>query len=75
VAAASVIVSRGVEVVTQTTHAARRDEIMRRAGKDICPPMNDEIPYDRWERERQVINRAGYRTWFELLKDRHAKNN
>jgi len=32
--------------------------------------MNDEIPYLRWARENQVIVRAGYRTWAELLKER-----
>jgi hypothetical protein len=35
--------------------------------------MNDYFPYERWAKEQNVINRAGYRTWYELLKARHAK--
>lgn len=34
--------------------------------------LDDEIPEKRWKKEQNVINRAGYRTWFELLKARHA---
>jgi hypothetical protein len=37
--------------------------------------MNDEIPYDRWEHERETIRRMGYKGWQQLLKSRlkHAK--
>ena len=63
----------------QILKTTRRQELARRAGKDPIvldtrsseEILNDRIPYDRWERERKVINRAGYRTWEELLKARH----
>ena len=32
--------------------------------------MNDEIPYLRWAKEANVIVRAGYASWAELLKVR-----
>jgi len=57
--------------------------LIQRAGKDpiildtrpLSVIMNDCIPYDRWEKEKVVINRAGYPSWFELLKARaDAKN-
>lgn len=61
----------------------RTEELLKRAARDpvevdkrpLHVIMNDHVPYERWEREKQIINRAGYRTWFELLRDRHdAKN-
>lgn len=61
------------------TTTDRKAELLRRAGIDpirvdtrpLSIIMDDEIPYQRWERELQVIQRAGYRNWLALLEDRH----
>lgn len=71
---------RGVEVVHQSmTIEARKQAIIKRAGRDPIELdkrpahviMNDSPPYRKWERQQAVINRAGYRTWAELLQARH----
>lgn len=70
---------RGVKGQTQKTIDARKLAILKRAGRDPVELdtrpahviMNDNFPFERWEKERNVINRAGYRTWEDLLKARH----
>lgn len=57
--------------------------LLRRAGKDpiafdprpLAEIMNDCIPYERWERELRIVQRAGYRNRIDALKaKRNAKN-
>jgi len=53
--------------------------MIRRAGKDpvqldtrpLSQIMNDEIPYLKWAKQQEVIVRAGFKTWAELLKERY----
>jgi hypothetical protein len=67
---------RGVGVVVQTTTNSRRDDMLRRAGKDpieydrrpLNIIMNDEIPEARWEREFEIVKRAGFESLVEMLR-------
>lgn len=53
----------------------RRAELLRRAGRDpvrydkrpLHAILDDEVPYQRWIRERELIKRAGYDTWQKYL--------
>jgi hypothetical protein len=73
----NVLLRAGDHGLIQST--IRRNELLRRAGKDPIvmdtrsseEVLDDVLPYERWARELNVINRAGYRTWAELLKARH----
>ena len=57
----------------------RRAALIKRAGVDpvrvdprpLSEILQDEIPYLRWSKEAQVIVRAGYKSWAQLLQDRY----
>ena len=52
---------------------------MKRAGRDPVQldtrPLNiimkDNFPWRKWEKQQNVIKRAGYHTWEDLLKARY----
>jgi len=75
-AAASGTRSRPAKGQLSPTTTERRAELLRRSGADplrfdkrpLKAIMKDEIPYARWERERETIRRMGYRGWQHLLK-------
>lgn len=64
-----------------TTDDERRAEIMRRGGIDpirvdrrpLSVIMGDEIPLRRWQHERYILRRAGYRNRQDWLYGQRKK--
>jgi len=49
---------------------AGRDPAVWGVKRPLNEIMNDEIPYERWERELERLTRAGYADWGDFLKQR-----
>lgn len=65
------------------TTTDRRTEQLRRAGRapewadkrPLNEVLNDCIPYDIWDKQTVLIERAGFTSWLELLKRRNDDKN
>lgn len=62
----------------KTTNSIRGLELLRRAGIDpavvdsrpLNVIMNDEIPYAKWDKQANLMKRAGYKDWQDFQKRR-----
>lgn len=71
-----------IEEIYRHGKTTRRDEMLRRARIDpvrvdtrpLSAIMDDFIPYEKWEKQSELMRRAGYRNHQELLLKWSKKN-